>query len=75
VNAQPAVAFVARGVPVAQVQAAVAAEDAAEWVDATLRALSAALVDTPAARLPEIVCLRVGELGVEVLLAAVGMTL
>ncbi len=48
---------------------AVAAEDAAEWVDATLRALSAALADAPAARLPEIVCVRVGELGVEVLLA------
>ena len=47
----------------------IAADEAAEWVDAALRALTAALREAELP-VPEIVCVRAGELGLEVLLGS-----
>ncbi|MFP5375339.1 MAG: BTAD domain-containing putative transcriptional regulator [Acidimicrobiia bacterium] len=47
---------------------AIAADQAEEWVDAALRALTAALADGDVAA-PEVRCVRAGDFGIEVLLA------
>ncbi|MFP5376435.1 MAG: hypothetical protein ACLGIO_06585, partial [Acidimicrobiia bacterium] len=47
---------------------AIAADEAAEWVDAAVRVLTAGLADA-ALPAPAITCVRAGELGLEVLLA------
>ena len=49
---------------------AIAADEAVEWVDAAMRALAGALTESKRARLPDIVAVRPGDLGVEVLLAS-----
>ena len=49
---------------------AIAADDAGEWVDAAMRALAGALTDSRDRRLPEIVAVRAGDLGIEVLLSS-----
>lgn len=48
---------------------AIAADQAEEWIDAALRALTAALGDCSLAATPQVRCVRAGEMGVEVLLA------
>jgi len=48
---------------------AIAADQADEWVNAALRALTAALRNAPPEVAPEVTCVRAGELGIEVLLA------
>ena len=48
---------------------AIAADQAEEWIDAALRALTAALGHVSLAATPEVRCVRAGEMGVEVLLA------
>ena len=47
----------------------IAADQAEEWIDATLRALTAALATSSPIATPELRCVRAGEMGVEVLLA------
>ena len=48
---------------------AIAADQAEEWIDAALRALTAALAGSVPGAAPELRCVRAGEMGVEVLLA------
>ena len=48
---------------------AIAADQAEEWIDAALRALTAALSGSSLGGTPEVRCVRAGELGIEVLLA------
>ncbi|MBW3613692.1 MAG: LysM peptidoglycan-binding domain-containing protein [Actinobacteria bacterium] len=48
---------------------AIAADEAAEWIDGTLRLLGVALAGRDATGLPEVLLVRAGELGVELLLA------
>lgn len=47
----------------------IAADQAEEWIHATLRALTAALANSSVTATPELRCVRAGEMGVEVLLA------
>jgi hypothetical protein len=48
---------------------AIAADQAEEWIDAALRALTAALGESTLGATPALRCVRAGEMGVEVLLA------
>ena len=48
---------------------AIAADQAEEWIDAALRALTAALGESSLGATPALRCVRAGEMGVEVLLA------
>jgi len=47
---------------------AIAADEAEEWVDAALRALTAVLGESSLAGAPQVRCVRAGEMGIEVLL-------
>ena len=49
---------------------AIAADEASEWVDAAMRALAGDLAGSECPRLPEIVAVRPGDLGLEVLLGS-----
>ncbi len=46
----------------------IVADQAEEWIDATLRALSASLAESSLVAVPEVRCVRAGDMGVEVLL-------
>jgi hypothetical protein len=48
---------------------AIAADQAEEWIDASLRALTAALGESTLGATPALRCVRAGEMGIEVLLA------
>lgn len=49
---------------------AIAADDAAEWIDGTLKLLGVALADGRGKTVPEVLLVRAGELGVELVLSS-----